>query len=507
MTAQTAAVPCPPMGTPFPPCRPGGGDDDGGERTWAGFRGSLGAFSRSPVLTIALLAWFAIQASFLALVTGVGIPPDEIFHIDAIRFYAEHGLSPLVSSQQDFFHLGDLVRTPSYLYHYLLSFPYRLSPLGHGATVTALRLVNVAMVVGALWFLVLFMRHLLFPGAVVNLSLLVLTNTMMFVFLAGAVSYDNQVILLSSIAFFLFVRLVDRLSIRDLILFLATLLALMLTKVAALPLVILLFVTLAVLRRGAVRELPSQIREGWERSRLVLVGLLLLLAVPLTLVGERYGGNVVGYGSITVSCTEVHALEDCERNAVFRRNREIGAAAPPIEQRTPLASFSLQWLDRMRVTIFGIMGHRSTAPPALVQLGSIGLLGILVLGITRGLTRNRSLNASLLVGLVYVGVLLAVNRRTYMSSGLFGLALQGRYSFPVILPLVSGGLYYAWRATRDSLPVRRAVASFLVVTFVAAGVPAFLYATDPGWYGGRLSPVATALHEALRTLVPRLPHL
>src|SRR5690606_16417980 len=101
---------------------------------------------------------------------------DEDFHLGIIRLYAEHwGPFSLVQTEAAN-KFGSIVTDPSYLYHYLMSFPYRvLDGLGASevTSVITLRMMNVALFAWALW---LYRKVLLRAGvssAVTNVVLAV----------------------------------------------------------------------------------------------------------------------------------------------------------------------------------------------------------------------------------------------------------------------------------------------------------------------------------------------
>src|SRR5687768_3417552 len=76
-----------------------------------------------------IYAWFVVQVVFIALSTARGIAPDEGTHLRTIALYAQDGIDPFIQHQPpEAYQLGAVSRSPSYLYHYLMSFPYRLLP-------------------------------------------------------------------------------------------------------------------------------------------------------------------------------------------------------------------------------------------------------------------------------------------------------------------------------------------------------------------------------------------
>src|SRR4051812_29328265 len=74
----------------------------------------------------AILALFVLQSAWIALSGRYPMAFDEDFHLGIIRLFAHHA-SPFWSTQPagaDAF--GAVARDPSYLYQWLMSFPYRL---------------------------------------------------------------------------------------------------------------------------------------------------------------------------------------------------------------------------------------------------------------------------------------------------------------------------------------------------------------------------------------------
>src|SRR5580692_8418743 len=74
-----------------------------------------------------IVALLVLQAVWIACSGRYPMAFDEDFHLGIIRLYAHH-LSPFWNGQPagaDAF--GAVSRDPSYLYHYLMSFPYRLT--------------------------------------------------------------------------------------------------------------------------------------------------------------------------------------------------------------------------------------------------------------------------------------------------------------------------------------------------------------------------------------------
>src|SRR5690242_15239138 len=67
---------------------------------------------------------FVTEALFFALKIRYGLPPDENYHYSFIQLLSQNLSSPFIDKQAGFSVVYDALRTPFFLYHYLLAFPY-----------------------------------------------------------------------------------------------------------------------------------------------------------------------------------------------------------------------------------------------------------------------------------------------------------------------------------------------------------------------------------------------
>src|SRR3954465_971475 len=98
-----------------------------------------------------IVGLLVVQATWIAFSGRYPMAFDEDYHLGIIRLYAHH-LNPFWSGQPagaDMY--GAVFRDPSYLYHWLMSFPFRL--VEHSSQMTQvmfLRLINIALLASAL---------------------------------------------------------------------------------------------------------------------------------------------------------------------------------------------------------------------------------------------------------------------------------------------------------------------------------------------------------------------
>src|SRR5580765_1995288 len=100
-----------------------------------------------------VLGFFVFEAAWLAFSGQYPMAFDESFHFGIIQVYSHH-LSPFITSQpSESFAWGAITRDPSYLYHFLMSFPLRFVAFFFKSgyvQVLILRAINIAMFAGGI---------------------------------------------------------------------------------------------------------------------------------------------------------------------------------------------------------------------------------------------------------------------------------------------------------------------------------------------------------------------
>src|SRR5262245_25799525 len=99
-------------------------------------------------LTYVILGFFVFEALWVAFSAVYPMAFDEDFHLGIIKIYSHQWLPFLSDNAVNTGQFGALSRDPSYLYHWLMSFPFRLVQLftdSQTAQVIVLRLINIAL--------------------------------------------------------------------------------------------------------------------------------------------------------------------------------------------------------------------------------------------------------------------------------------------------------------------------------------------------------------------------
>ena len=122
--------------------------------TKQGLRERVYRYFASNTFFFVILGLFGVTSLWVALTSLYPMAFDEDFHFGLIKIYAEVWSPFSVVQKESYDIYGSIVTDPSYLYHYLMSFPYRfLSGVGASDTtiIVLLRILNIVLFGGALW--------------------------------------------------------------------------------------------------------------------------------------------------------------------------------------------------------------------------------------------------------------------------------------------------------------------------------------------------------------------
>ncbi len=409
----------------------------------------------------ATMAVFVLEAVWIALSGAYSMAFDENTHLGIIRLYAHRWL-PFWSQQPagaDSF--GAVNRDPSYLYHYLISFPYRLFAhffSSQTAQVLFLRSLSITMMFVAI---ILFRRVLLRSGAskaLVNVIMALFVLTPVVPFLAAQINYDNLLVLLVAVTLLQTQRFVRDLQTKQQIsLQQLTVLAIIcamssIVKYAFLPILLGIVICLLVLmglhiHKQTWRKVSLNLRQqikSFTKLRIALT--LLLLVVSLGLFMERYAVNTVRYGIPIPECDQVLTVNRCLSYSPWRRNyltyQDKKNGSLPAINTNALNYTVTKWGKRVTNELFftvdGSYSNYMTRDPLVIT--RVMSLVFLITGIAlfirwQGwLRRQYRLGLFLTIVTVYLTTLWAQNYGDFLHLG-FPFAIQGRYLVPV-LPLI-----------------------------------------------------------------------
>lgn len=472
-----------------------------------------------------IVAALVAQASWIALSARYPMAFDEDYHLGIIRLYSHH-LTPF---WRDYFAgpapFGPVSRDPSYLYHYLMSFPYRLIDFftnNQAAQVLFLRAINIALFVAGL---ILFRSLLLKSRASrtkINAVLAAFVLLPVVPFLAAQINYDNLFLPLTTAALILTARIGIELRqhqrLRPRLLAALVILCLLtsLVKYAFLPIMLAIGIYLAVCLYRAyptTKAAYCSFKIGWSSIK---TSTRLLLVAGLIISGwlflERYGINSVRYHSLAPSCHKVLTVESCQAYGPWNRDYNLSRNKAPDTSGNVLY-FSARWFYGMWFrSFFAVAGpdnHYQTLGP--LTMPGIAAIFLTVVAVIAAILAGRrvlfshdgtAITLFLLASALYLAVLWLQQYGAFLRTGQ-AVAINGRYLLPV-LPM----LMLICVLGLNKLLSRRAAALLMGAGFLCllwgGGALTFILRSSDAWYWPN-GTVKTANHGLKNVLGPLTP--
>jgi len=471
-----------------------------------------------------IIALFIGQALWIAFAAVYPMAFDEAMHFGVTKLHADQLWLPFFTQQPagaDVY--GAVVRDPSYLYHYLLAFPYTVIAFFTGdqtLQIIILRILNIAL---SLWALIIFRRVLLqarFSKAITNVALLAYTLIPIVPLLAAQINYDNLLLVFIGyicLAMFRCIEVMNKgvFPLKDITVFIILCLFASITKYAFLPIffaccVFLLGLFIVKFRKKfhKIKEMCRGQLKKMPRKTVIFLTVFLLIGGGLFL--ERYATNSLMYKSPLADCGSILSKEQCMSYEAWQRNYEYAQQKP--QDFTPInpVGYVSEWGYGMWYRLFfaingdTVNDRYQNFPPlpvasfAAVAITALGLVGVAVN--IRYIFKNNIKMLSLgVVAGIYIVVLFGKNYFSYVITGM-PVALNGRYLLLVMIPFV------ALMALGISMLLRRyyrtriafAVVALLCL-FNGGGIVPFLVYSSDTWYSPH-SPAADMVKKVQKPL-------
>ena len=480
----------------------------------------------SPKFFRIILVLLIAQAAWIALSGRYPMAFDEDFHLGIIRLYAHH-ISPFWSGQpENADKFGAVARDPSYLYQYLMSFPYRLIAfLFHGQTteVLILRGMNIGLFAGGL---ALYRRLLLKTGVsrrLVHFCLLIFVLVPIVPLLAAQINYDNLFLPLTALAFLMAVNFSGSLAKRkymDVRLLTSLVVLCLLTslvKYTFLPFFVVIFgfvLVRLIQRYRSIKVIWQNLLLGWRQlNRWTHIGLLIAVVVAAGLFAQRYAVNIVRYHVPVPDCSKVLTIEQCSEYGPWIRDYDLKLAnvGGPRSPRT----FAADWFYGMWLrTFFAVDGpatnFQTRGPLLLPGIEAIifSITGALVAVVSapklfRKFNRPALwLFVAAIIG--YIGALWLDDYEAYVRTGQ-PVAINGRYLLPVLLPALLIVVAAADELLKNKLATKIMLATIVVACMAwGGGALTYVLRSNDAWYWPN-PVVRTANHAVQKTLGPITP--
>lgn len=464
---------------------------------------------RSEIFFRLTLLWFGVQTIWLALTAVYPMAYDEEFHFSVMHLYADK-LHPFWSSTPaGSSAYGAVARDPSYMYHYLMSFPLRLLEIfihSEKYQVIFLRFCSIAFFLIGLWLFRKVLRRANVSTALSNVVIFMLAATPLVPFLAAQINYDNLIFLLLPASLLCLqtmlstLKISQKLDVKSFLFWCLICMLSSLVKYAFLP--ILLGMSLVLLfyyfNRGPQKwKFRFQnFRDGWAgislKARIVLATLFLIL---FGLCLERYGVNVIRYHTPVPECDQVLTIDECldfgpwRRNYYTRRSKLNGELIP---ESINLRQFALnKWLSQTTYQLFYSLDgpHEGYRVARAYRVNRVASVTIFVVGVGLFivqfgyLRRHYYLGVLLLVSMIYLLTLMLQNYIDFKHLG-YPFGIQGRYLIPV-LPIIYSVIGVSYAGLLRKLPnikIVLAIGAMGVIASQAGGVSTYILRSDKSWY-------------------------
>ncbi len=473
-----------------------------------------------------VVALLVLQAAWIALTGRFPMAFDEDYHLGIIRLYAHH-ISPFWSAPPagaDNF--GAVARDPSYLYQYLMSFPYRLVSLftsDQTIQVLWLRAINIGLFASGLVF---YRRLLLKTGAskaIVHTCLLLFVLVPVVPLLAAQINYDNLLLPLVGLILWLTASVSDELGAAKRLngLRLAQIMALCmlasLVKYPFLPIFVTVVVFLGIRIWQTYKSLPAIWKSlrgcarklAWPRK--VLYALVLLVAFSLCV--ERYGVNLARYHTPVPDCSAVLSVRQCSAYGPWIRDHTL--QQNKVDDGDNAVDFAQEWLYGMWLRLFfavdgpatDFQTHGPFIIPALSAIvGAVFGFGLIMRYGRRLFSIYNAPVLCLLAGVTifYVLILILDGYEAYLRTGQ-PVAINGRYLLPVLLPALLFSLLAAGQLLKNRPALKLSAASLMVACLLyGGGALTYILRSNDSWYWPNHS-VQAANHAVQHLLGPITP--
>jgi hypothetical protein len=395
--------------------------------------------NNAKILLVLILSIYFFYSIFLALNLNTDYIPDESYRFEVSRAFSDTWGIP--SDVPITLETGeDLHRNPFlgyWLFGRVLHIYNQINPVASiRQELIALRIVNGLFALGTAVITYLISKELIKNKWWQLLPTFMLTNTLMFVFLSGGVSYDNPTNFVCALGLLFFVRVLNH---KDFIMnslgWMISLSIGTLIKHTVLPLVAFSgIIWIVYIIRNKKKILFPDLRNN---TRFFVLAAFLLIVLGFNIY--LYGINLVKFQSFRPSCFDTFSEEICENSVFVKRHQKM--ALP--EKLTIITAFRKGypepirftfelWIPEMIKRVFGIMGGHDYFP-IVISYFKIAFYWMLFLEF-RYIKKPsfKTIALSSIFGF-YALVLLIMNYNSELAYGFYKfVALQGRYIFPVV---------------------------------------------------------------------------
>ena len=387
------------------------------------------------------IGFFVIESAWVATSFRFPMLFDEQYHLKAIEYFAHH-LSPLAIHQAPQYDMyGNMAFSNASLYHYLMSFPYRL--IVHFTTnfqvlITALRMINILLAAAGLWIYAKLLHEIGVRRVFINLSIFFYSIIPIVIFVSATISYDNLLLPLTAYFFLIGSRIIQAKKKPDSYAYIKFLLVGMLAclvKFSFLPIFAFGVGYIVVFSyRKYGKSLFWELVHNFKissHSRYALATLAILVSLLFT---ARFVYPTIVYRTPMPDCSRVMTYSRCLKGGVYY-GKEQAIKTKSTRVGIPIESFAQYWAASMASQLdisAANTGTKISFGRVLPILSSFMTISIFV-GITallymwRSLRKTESWNFLMILVIGFLGFLFLFNATAYYSAN-SDLNTQTRYA-------------------------------------------------------------------------------
>ena len=478
-----------------------------------------------------VLGIFALQLLWLAFVMNYPALFDEEFHLGIIDIYSRQ-FSPFITMQppEAAFH-GDITRYGSYLFHYLMSYPYWLISQYTGDIKTQVIFLRIICIVFVLLGVFMWRKFLLrarVGKSTITAVTLFFTLIPLVSLALSQLNYDSLAFLVVPSLFYITLRVTEK-NKRQIV-WLIGLISLsfvgVLVKFTLLPIA---FVCVLVAigwigyqyKKDGVKILVKQYKQLKTGAK---IGLVCLCIVSAGLFIERYATNIVQYRAIEPKCDQVHSRESCMQYTVYKRDTTWRENNDKInKQRDSAYTYTTTYWAPHIFNDFFVVGalvydhqqpleirylpkniEASGGIPFLRSAGWIIMYIALLLILVRlpYLWKHYRVLVVLVLGtLVVYGVALWLRNYTdYLKIGT-GTAAQGRYFIPLLIGIFTLGVLSISSLLKRIRYKAALLGVGLLIISQGGGISTYILKSHDSWYWADQRAAISQIHQNIRKVL------
>ncbi len=441
----------------------------------------------------ATLLFFAIISAWVATASLYPMAFDENVHMGIIDIYARQ-LTPLLTQTKEMAQYGGVVGDPSYLFHYLMSFPYRFErdvlQLSETASIIGLRFLNIGMFVAGLAVFWKSLAYLNLSRFTRNLIIALVCLIPISPLIAGQVNYDNLLILGIATCFLFALRIINsivrnkRIAVIDMSMLTSAILFTSATKYAFLPIALAIVATLfgTFILSKQKSKITKSLVDDFKKISNPLRLLLMLILVICVLLNYRYVDNVTNHQSVAPKCDTFFSQQECRSFGPYGRTYDYRQnVADNFEPKSIVAFTAEDWVPGMTLRLFfAVAGptndYDTRQPVVLTQviyiIGiSVGIATFIIMFGLRKLWRDPRVWLIISMIVIYCMALIGQVYSGYTTTGI-PAALNGRYLIP-LAPIIGAvailGISGVKKGKKAAVGLGIAAALLLLLILVQGG--------------------------------------